>query len=251
MCFEWLFFWIFSTIFGSLFDPVWGCIGPFLGFFGVKWGHFAIILGSFWPYGTGSCQGYCALDHGEGGCGWDHPDSPHWVALGPLCHHFGIVFASFCFRGQRQDSLPSPGCQHGGVHTDDFCPEALCARLRCFRGLRIPEKPFSDGACIPIEGAFYCYGDAFSPWASHPRPVLYRYFSGVLPYPKRRQVVYAIQPDGGYIPKAFATILLTCHVLFTPMGSGCNPPTAFREVFAFDKRVSRCIALRALSLWLP
>ena len=76
-------------------------------------------------------------------------------------------------------------------------------------------------------------------------------FSGGLPYPKRRQVVYAIQPDGGYIPKAFATILLTCCVLFTPMGSGCNPPTAFREVFAFDKRVSRCIAFRALSLWLP
>ena len=78
-------------------------------------------------------------------------------------------------------------------------------RLVLFRGLRIPEEPL--GGYIPLS------------------------------------------LTGGHIPRAFATILSNRCVLFARWGVAAalpclaeHPPTTHREVFVFDKRVSRCVS---------
>ena len=81
--------------------------------------------------------------------------------------------------------------------------------LVLFRGLRIPEEPFTNAVGIPIEGAHW-YGAHFLLRRFAPAPCALS--QGAIP---------GAYKGAGYIPRLFATILLTGCVLFARWVCNC------------------------------
>ena len=195
--------------------------------------------------GTGSCQGFCVLDHvakeamalhrlrpgpfGFAIIGSDEPKvrlrmggrwtrRSHREAARPdFCggaprHSDLCLWYALLWSHAAEDSLPCTGCQYGAAHVDDFCTEPLATGCGALPGAYNCRRALFDGAGIPVEGGFHWYGSTCSLTALCARTLCP--FSAAF-----RGLTIPEEPLGGYIPRAFATILSTrCMLLGRPMG---------------------------------
>ena len=178
-------------------------------------------MGSFWPYATGSGQAFCALDHGEGCCGFAsfaagtiqiRNNGSLWGrfgdTLGSRWNHFCIVLLQRT--RVRQPSLPwMVLCM-----LMTFAPNRCTASCGASSGFICPKSLFLTGLVSPLKER--CIGTETSPWAFTPPPVPFpgclfwgralpeEQLGGYIPYSLTR----------GYILKAFPT---TCRPNTCPL----------------------------------
>ena len=140
----------------------------------------------------------------------DFHDGPAWHPDLCLCY---MLLRPLAAENQSKTVFLHTGRHCGSVHTDDSGAELLCGRLRCFRGLRISEEPFPMGLVFPLKKLFagteahFLFG-RFPPASLCPFPGAI--FSEGLTRPE--------EPIRGYLPRAFATIVLTRRVLCARWG---------------------------------